>query len=360
MYFMGDSGGGHDAMVVVQKWPQDYDGIIAGYPAFAWTPVFMKLQMIGREMRLNGGAAWISPAKANSIRAALLAACDSGDGLTDNNISNPSACNFNFDSLLCPGGSDTGDSCLSTPQLAALKHYDSSAPLPYSLANGVTALPASHGALNFGQGAFVPAFGTTSAFNEPVGGGSPRIAEIGANHWFGDTMVRGAIMRDLNADSMSFDPLNPGQYLPRLQAVSAILDATSTEIQPFLEHRGKLLIMHGAADPLIPAQTTIDYYNSVVQKFGQESVDASVRFYLIPGYAHASGISFNATKGLPLLVALEGWVEGGVAPQDNIIVTDTNAGALNRTRPLCRFPTWPKYKGLGDPNLASSFTCSLG
>ena len=357
-YFMGDSGGGHEAMVVVQRWPQDYDGVIAVYPSLAWTSNFMKLQMIGREMRLNGGAAWISRAKTDSIRAALLQACDSADGLADNNISNPSECNFDFDSLLCPGGSDTGDSCLSTAQLNALKHYIAPTPLPYSLANGITNLPAMRGESNLSQGAFVAAFGTTAAFNVPAGGGSPLISEIGANHWFGDTMVRGIIMRDLNADSLSFDPLNPGQYLSRLQAVSAILDATSLEIQPFLSRKAKLLLVHGTADPLIPAQTSIDYYGGIVQRFGQAAVDASVRFYLVPGYAHASGLSYNASKGMPLLAALEAWVEAGVAPQDNIVVTDTNAGAMNRTRPLCRFPTWPKYNGSGNPNLASSFSCT--
>jgi len=357
-YYMGDSGGGHEGMVLLQRWPQDYDGIIVAYPALAWTPNFMKLQVVGRAMRTNGGAGWISPAKAATIRQAVLRSCDSLDGATDGIVSNENACNFNFETLLCPGGGDSGNSCLSSAQLSALKLYANPTPIPYTLANGATALPAISGASNLEQGAFTAAFGTTAAFNAPVGGGSPKIAEIGANQWFGDTMVRSTIMGNLNADSLSFDPLNPGQYLGRLQAVSAILDATNPDIQPFLNRNGKLIVVHGAVDPLIPVQATIDYYKAVVQKFGQNATDAAVRFYVVPGYAHSSGISFNASKGMPLLAALEDWVEDGVAPADNIVATDTNAGASNRTRPLCRFPTWPKYKGTGDVNLASSFSCA--
>ncbi|GAP38545.1 tannase/feruloyl esterase family alpha/beta hydrolase [Piscinibacter sakaiensis] len=358
-YFMGDSGGGHQAMLVLQRWPQDYDGIIAVYPALAWTSTFMKLQMIGREMRREGGAGWINPAKSEAIRVALLGACDAGDGLVDGNVSNPHACRFDLDALLCPGGGDAGDACLSAAQLRVLKAYVDPAPLSYSLAHGIRALPSFRGGeFNLAKGAFTAAFGNTAAFDPPAAGGSPRLDEIGANHWFGDTMVRGAILQDLQADSLAFDPLNPGVHLARLQHVSAILDATSAEIQPFLARRGKLLLVHGTADPLIPAQASIDYYRSIVQRFGQPAVDASVRFYLVPGYAHAAGISFNATRGLPLLSALEAWVEGGTAPADNLIVTDTSSGAGNRTRPLCRYPTWPQYRGSGDPSSAASFRCA--
>lgn len=357
MYFMGDSGGGHEGMVVLQRYAQDYDGIIVGYPALSWTPTFMKLQLVGRAMRMDGGAGWISEGKAATIRAALLQACDALDGVTDNIIANEAACKFNYDSLLCPGGSDMGDSCLSVAQSNVLKLYVNPTPLPYKLANDMDVLPGFGIPSNLEKGSFVAAFGSTANFNAPSRGGSPRIAEIGANHWFGETMVRSTIMRDLNADTLSFDPLNPAQYLPRLQSVSSILDATNPDIQSFIDRKGKIIIMHGTADPLIPAQATIDYYQSLVKKFGQPIVDTTVRLYLVPGYAHASGISFNATGGLPLLNALEEWVERGEAPSDDIVSTDRNTGAGNRTRPLCRYPAWPKYKGIGDVNIASNFEC---
>lgn len=356
-YYMGDSGGGHEGMVVLQRYAQDYDGIIVGYPALSWTPTFMKLQLVGRAMRTNGGAGWISQGKSATIRAALLQACDSVDGAADNIIANEAACNFNYNSLLCPGGGDTGDSCLSSAQLNVLKLYVNPTPLPYKLANDIDMLPGFGNPSNLEKGSFVAAFGSTAAFNAPAGGGSPKIAEIGANHWFGETMVRSTIMRDLNADTLSFDPLNPDQYLTRLQAVSSILDATNPDIQPFIDRKGKIIIMHGTVDPLIPAQATIDYYKSLVNKFGQSVVNTTVRLYLVPGYAHASGMSFNATGGLPLLQALERWVEKGEAPADDIVSTDKNIGAQNRTRPLCRYPTWAKYKGAGDVNIASSFEC---
>ena len=140
-YYMGDSGGGHEGMVVLQRYAQDYDGIIVGYPALSWTPTFMKLQLVGRAMRTNGGAGWISQSKSATIRAALLQACDSLDGATDNIIANEAACNFNYNSLLCTGGGDTGDSCLSSAQLNVLKLYVNPTPLPYKLANDIDMLP---------------------------------------------------------------------------------------------------------------------------------------------------------------------------------------------------------------------------
>jgi hypothetical protein len=144
--------------------------------------------------------------------------------------------------------------------------------------------------------------------------------------------------------------------LPRLQRLSAMLDATDPNVQDFLEHGGKLILIHGQSDQLIATQPTVDYYRSVVARFGQASADQAIRFYLVPGYSHFGGLSFNATQGLGAFSALEDWVEKGVAP-GALTATDTNPGANNRTRPLCVYPTWPRYKGSGDLNVASSFAC---
>jgi pimeloyl-ACP methyl ester carboxylesterase len=344
-YFLGASNGGREAFAAFQRWPDDYDGVIAAFPAFDWVALFMKLQQIGVAMRGNGGAGWFGPAKAATLMTATLAACDALDGVKDGLVSNMSACNFNPGILRCAGGADLGDGCFSDAQLHTLAVMTSKVDSPYVLANGVASFP------GFNVGAdWAPMIGTTGAFNLP-----PDVAQLGGIHWFGDQLIRYILLQDANADTLTFDPLNPGSLLPRLQQASAILDQTNPDITKYLGNGGKLILLHGQADSLVPTQPTIDYYNQLVQKFGQSQVDQSVRLYLIPGFGHWTG-AFNPAGTLPLLDTLESWVENGIAP-GSLVMSDTNASTKGRTRPMCPYPTWPKYSGNGDPNQASSFTC---
>jgi feruloyl esterase len=110
------------------------------------------------------------------------------------------------------------------------------------------------------------------------------------------------------------------------------------------------------SDQLVAPGNSINYYNALVAKFGQSTVDGFLRFYTIPGFAHGTGF-FNASGGLPVLEALEGWVESKNAP-GNLVVTDTNTPG--RTRPMCVYPMFPQYKGTGDINSAASFDCTNG
>jgi feruloyl esterase len=129
---------------------------------------------------------------------------------------------------------------------------------------------------------------------------------------------------------------------------------TNPDISAFIARGGKWILSHGLSDELAHVNGTTAYYQQMVAKIGQAGLDKSVRYYTIPGYGHGQG-PFQASNGVPTLDALEAWVEQGVAPS-NLVVTDTNAGAT-RTRPMCVFPTWPKYKGSGDANAAASFDC---
>lgn len=359
-YFTGQSNGGREAMVALQRWGQDYDGVLAVFPALQWTSGFLKAQQVGLAMRSNSAAGWFSPVKALALRSAVLQACDALDGVADEIISNYSACLFDAATVRCPGGADAGDSCFSDPQLVALRLLETPADLPYTLANGIKQAPAfNHGADWSGPIAVGFPLGSTEAFNIPLGGGTPARPTIGWNHWFADGLVRYALMRDKNADTLQFDPLNPGPLLPRLQQLSATWDATNPDIRTFLDKGGKLILAHGQSDQLIQTQPTVDYYKVIVAKFGQQVIDKSVRLYVVPGYAHVGGVSFNANQGMSVFPALEDWVENGVAP-GTLIVTDTNVAARSRTRPMCEYPGWPRYKGTGDINVASSFTCVTG
>ncbi len=164
-----------------------------------------------------------------------------------------------------------------------------------------------------------------------------------------------AVVRDPTGtfNTLSIDPEHPGPYAHRISELSKELD-TSTDISAFVHKGGKLLLAHGLQDVLVSTRASEMYWELLQDRFGPWDVEKFARFYEVPGAGHAFGAAF--TPGWDSLTALENWVEKGIAPE-NQIMTDTAVHA-GRTRPLCEYPTWPKYKGSGDPNLASSFTCS--
>ncbi|MGI4858096.1 MAG: tannase/feruloyl esterase family alpha/beta hydrolase, partial [Janthinobacterium lividum] len=165
--------------------------------------------------------------------------------------------------------------------------------------------------------------------------------------------IRYTVTQDTTFDSLTFNPVSPGTYATRLSELSA-LDANSADLTAFAAKGGKLLMAHGTTDLVVSTRATELYYARLVAGMGADAVDSFVRFYEIPGLQHAYSTVFNATWDQ--LTALENWSENDVAPT-NQIVTDT-IGVPGRTRPLCRYPTWPKYQGSGSVDLASSFTCS--
>ncbi|MFL9991909.1 tannase/feruloyl esterase family alpha/beta hydrolase [Paraburkholderia sediminicola] len=345
-YFIGGSKGGQESMMAFQRWPQDYDGIISEYPIWAFMPQVLSWQRFTRALYENGGTGFLSTGKLTTLQNAELAACDSLDGAADGIISNLGACNFVSSSLRCPGGADTGDNCLSDAQIGTVNTMQSTTNFPYAFNNGITSNPGFNTSTNYAIGGL----GAFSVFPSP-----PNDAALGAMSGYIDAIVRNFIFGNPAANTLSFDPMAPGQYLNRIQELSNIMDASSTDIQPFMG-KGKWIIVQGLSDELVASGDSVNYYNSLVAKFGKESVDGFLRFYTIPGFAHAAG-SFNASGGLPVLEALEGWVESKNSP-GNLVVTDTNAPG--RTRPLCLYPMFPKYNGTGDINSAANFDCVSG
>ncbi|MUM31421.1 tannase/feruloyl esterase family alpha/beta hydrolase [Mycobacterium sp. CBMA361] len=344
-YFQGGSEGGRESMVVIQRFPEDYDGVVSAYPVFNWLSSFLKWQLVSRAMRLDNGAGWLNENSLNVLRTAELAACDELDGARDGLISNVAACNFDPRSVLCAAGANP-NTCLTDAQVATVEVMHSSGRWPYELTNGQTFRPRYYP----GTSLTSDAFGTEAQFT--TGGDFEGLGEINA---FADSLIRYVLKADPSAGTLDFDPMNPGPLLSAVQAASATFDQTSTDIQRYLDRGGKWIIVHGLSDELPMASATVDYYRSLQDRFGGKTLDKSVRFYAIPGYAHGHG-DFDATHGIPLLDALESWVEAGQAPGD-LTATDTNENA-HRTRPACMYPTWPRYTGSGSLNSASSFECA--
>ncbi|MDP9649771.1 tannase/feruloyl esterase family alpha/beta hydrolase [Paraburkholderia caledonica] len=361
-YFAGGSTGGREAVRAIQRWPSDWDGAIAWYPAWDDAAALLGGQRMNRALAKPG--AYLSVGKRKALYDAAMQACDSLDGVADGLISDQQQCNARFDPvtatlngapLRCRNGADTGDNCLSDPQIEALKTINSTTHFRFRLVSGETQYPGYNvwGAdlgITTRSSPVEPvvtflAFGTSQPAN-PMPATAPYISVL-TDQWF-----KYAVTRDPDFNSLSIDPEQPGVWANRISELSSQLDA-STDISAFRRHGGKLLLVHGSADVLVSTRATEEYYRRLQEQFGIRQVDSFVRFYEIPGMGHAVSSTFNATWDS--LSALEQWAERGKAPVAQV-TTDT-AGVPGRTRPLCDYPEWPRYVG-GDVNRAESFQCS--
>ncbi len=353
-YFLGTSTGGRDALLHIQRWPADYDGVIANEPALNYTGTRLSNIAVGRALYANGGAGWLNLAKTLLVQKTVLAACDKLDGATDGIISNVESCRqLNtqiLDSLRCAGGTDSGDTCLSDPQIATVRTIES--PLEftkYSLANGVRRA----GGYNLLEGTLVAGPYTSRDLGTRRVPGNPATSADANMYVTGDQWAKYFVTRNPGLDSLGFDPLDPGVYTGRVAAVSALTDATDADLRPFLSRGGRLIMLHGLADEVISNNSTIDYYGRMVATVGQEAADKGVRFYTVPGMGHGTGVFIPNWDSL---AALENWVEGGLAPATGVAV-DGVAATYGRTRPLCLFPAWPKFKGSGSMDAAVNYSC---
>jgi feruloyl esterase len=177
---------------------------------------------------------------------------------------------------------------------------------------------------------------------------------------FWDQWVKYFVTGDSHFDSLTLDPQHPGPYQERISDLLGLQDVNRTDLSAFRKRGGKLLMMHGLADGLVATEATTEYYLRLIEEMGAKSVRSFVRYYTIPGLGHVFGSPQSAGGGFfagwDPLPALEAWVEKGQAPS-GLVTTDQNAATRGRTRPVCEWPSWPKYNGAGDPNSASSFTC---
>ncbi|MDX3907209.1 MAG: tannase/feruloyl esterase family alpha/beta hydrolase [Pigmentiphaga sp.] len=353
-YFLGTSTGGRDALAHIQRWPADYDGVIANEPALNYSGTRLSNVALGRALYANGGAGWINVAKTLMVQNTVKQACDKLDGAADGIVSNVESCRLlnaaNLAAMRCPSGTDEGDHCLSDPQVATIRTLE--APLEFStyrLANDVMRA----GGYNILEGALVAGPYTSRDLGTRRTPGNPATSADANMYVTGDQWVKYFVTRSATFDTLDFDPQNPGPYTARVQAVSAITDATDADLRPFLSRGGKLIMLHGLADEVISPNSTIDYYQRVVATVGREAADQGVRFYTVPGMGHGTGVFIPNWDSL---AALESWVEQGLPPATPV-AADAVAGTYGRTRPLCQYPAWPKYRGSGSLDAAVNYSC---
>jgi feruloyl esterase len=347
-YFIGASQGGHEALDAAARYPADYDGVVANYPAYNITMLQLGSWNVGKALYENGGAGWLNPAKTRLLTDAVLAACDELDGARDGIISNVKACNGKFGiaqvraTLRCPDGRDAGDACLSDAQIAAVEKIAAPLKLPYAV-QGATEFPGwaiLEGSLFRGGSTF----GTRAVPTNPPTGQDALLHNVGA-----------AFIKYFVTQRPAFDALTfkPEAFRAEVQRAGAITDVTEVSLSSFRRKGGKIIMTHGTADDFISPHNSVDYYNrQLAAAGGQTDLDGFLRFYVIPGLSHGFGV-FNAKyDGLG---EIDRWVESGRAPGE-LVAVDGNKDA-RRDRPMCLFPAWPRYKGAGSIDSAASFAC---
>jgi Tannase and feruloyl esterase len=362
IYYFGGSSGGREGLTMAQRFPSDYDGIVSVVPGINFTSLMLAGNRAGI-VQQNGG--WLSPAKVATLHKGVVAACDMLDGLADGVIGAYERCLGTFDPkvMRCAGGIDSGDTCLSDPQLAAVETLHQPLLLGFEVANGVNSYPPlNYGGENQQAGMVTSQTGRLPPqFPLPAQAPTPAQDTQSLLWRYGNGFVRYFIARD-----PTFDPLRfrPQDFVGRIREISALLDSTNPDLSAYLARGGKLILKTNGADYTITPFLAANYYKSVIARMGQERVDSFLRFYVTPGANHlgngldSSGAAIPAA--LDLLGELDAWVNGGSAP-DTLVQVSQDAMPpfkILSSRPMCRYPLYPRYNGRGDPKQASSFTCT--
>lgn len=340
-YFIGGSQGGHEALDAAARYPKDYDGVIANYPAYNVAMMHVGAVNFRDALQLDGGAGHLNAAETATISNAVYAACDGLDGAADGLVSDVAGCDKVFDvqSLACPEDVDPAvvDTCLSPVEIKAVKKMTTDYDLGISI-----------------EGNSI--FAKSALLEGALYQGFPGFGESAQSQGLQFQVFEATMRYGVAGNPPGFDPytVNPLDYAKRVQEVGKIMDVTDVSLNQFRAHGGKIILTHGTIDDFITPHNTIQYWDSLQGEFGKR-LSKFAKFYMVPGWGHGQG-KFNAQyDGLDAIV---NWVEDGVAPTD-LAASDGNPGA-DRTRPMCEYPAWPQYTGSGAIEDADSYSCVKG
>ncbi len=372
-YYVGHSQGGREGLTVAQRYPQDYDGVLATVPVVGLSTLMLAPTLTRIQERALEN--WVPPHKGTAILAHFMRRCDALDGLVDGVINNYVDCRAIFNvndgigdsdpwaALRCPDDVDpdpddsSANACLTSGQISTVEFVFSDYTPDATLANGRTDFgmwaPTSAVA---GGGGFGGLFaGQRYRGQEGAGDDAPVFSALGS------LGVNGFMMQDVNANPLDFDY---ARHRARREQISTWTDSTNPDLSGLHEHGGKLIVAVGTDDTIAPSGEQLNYYQSVHDFMGREAVDEFARFYVLPQTGHglsgrSAAIDGEGNSIEPVAIPssfdrfalLQNWVENGVAPGMSEIVT----GAAG-SRPMCSYPEYPGYVS-GDPSLAESYRC---
>jgi tannase/feruloyl esterase len=323
-YFDGCSTGGRMALTEAQRFPDDFNGIIAGAAANFSSHQAAQMLAVARAMH-DDDASYIPPVKYSLLHDAVLSACDALDGVKDGVIENPARCHFDPAVLECKG--DETPACLTPKQVAAARKVY--APLLNPRTRQVI-FPGLAPGSELGWG--------LSAGPQPQS--------------FPNEIYQDIVFKDAHWD---YKTLDFDRDITRAeQAAGGIMDAVDPNLRAFFARGGKLLQYHGWSDQAVAPENSINYYTSVRRVVGAKQVEQSYRLFMVPGMGHCGGGDGAST--FDMLTSLDAWVERA-QPPDRILASRVRNGGADRTRPLCRYPQIAVYSGAGSTDDAANFVC---
>ena len=338
-YWIGCSSGGYEGLMEAQRFPADFDGIVAGAPANNWTRL-MAGDFDATLATFKDSTNNLPPTALGLLYRGMLAACDGTDGVIDGVLEDPRRCKFDPAVLKCAPNQAPG-SCLTSAQVEAARRV-------YGGLKDPTTGAQLYPGLAPGSEPFWPNRDPANPFPIPIG------------HY------KWLVFADPSWDWRTFQFSNRADYEAFRKGESKfapILNATDPNLGEFRRRDGKLLQYHGWSDQLIAAQNSIDYYESVLSFFGAGGKDRTAvvrdvqsfyRLFMAPGMAHCGG--GPGPNAFDMQTTLEQWLERGIAPEA-VVATHSISGVVDRSRPLCPYPRIATYKGHGDTNDAVNFVC---
>jgi len=322
-YFNSCSTGGRQALIEAQRYPEDFDGIVAGDPS--WDQMRLYAARVWLNVYVNRTpAAVVPPSKYPMIHNAVLAKCDALDGVRDGVIEDPSRCSFDFATLACPG-EDRPD-CLTTDQVETARAMTS----PIRDPKSDTVLH---------PGRYYPG-------SELGWGGVAGPSPSGESH---EGMRKIVFKPDWDYHTIKV----PDDVERAVKADNGLLFGGDPNLSRFFNRGGKLLMYHGWADPLVSPDTSLIMFKRISDAVGQSAAN-SLALFMVPGMGHCQG--GPGTDVFDKVAALDQWLESGTKPQ-SITASHMTSGVVDRTRPLCAYPASAHYVGTGSTDEAQNFRC---
>ena len=344
-YYVGCSKGGQQGLMEAQRYPEDFDGLIAGDPANNWTRFYAGSHLWYSMATLKDPESYIPASKTSILGNATAAACDAIDGIVDGVIDDPRKCNFDPAVLTCQAGQDPA-TCFTPKQVQAIKDIWSGVRNSSGELVHPPLVPGAEG----GSGGWA-AWTTGSA---PFTG----------LHWLAaDGFFKYMVFENPGYDPMTFSFDSDLQFA--LAKVGPSLDAVDPDLHKLKDRGSKLIVYHGWSDPDISPLNSINYFEDVVSFMSHRRDDRATalgrtqdffRLFMVPGMQHCSG--GPGPNSFDMLTALENWVEKGEAPE-RVVASHLTGGVVDRTRPLCVYPKVAVHTGSGSTDDAANFMCQM-